>query len=308
MNTAKEKWLAERRTCIGASDAAAVLGVSPWKSPYALWAEKVYSIDVVEETQRMKWGTALEPLIAKEFECWAEGNIDWRIAVIDPGSHEIVRHPECDFIGATLDRVVYCEHSTEEHGIGTPIGVLEIKTTDGRNADEWADGNAPLHCQIQVQHQLAVTGYDMGWLAVLIGGNDFRVVECPRNDKFIAMLIEKEIEFWRLVESKTPPEVDGSDSTAAAIRALHPEDSGETIELDSAEWYGELAHLEELKEKVKEYRADIDAIENRLKAAIGAHTYCRIGDQVYSYKTQTRKAHEVAAGTFRVLRKKKGKA
>ena len=168
----RDQWLQERQTCIGASDAAAIMSESPWKSRYALWAEKVHGIETTEESERMKWGLLLEPAISDAFTQWAEENLDSFTHVSPDGNGRVIRrHPEYDFLGATLDRLVYAGDDL--------IGVLEIKTPDGRNHADWQDG-PPLYYQIQVQHQLMVTGLPMGWIAVLIGGNQFRVFECPR--------------------------------------------------------------------------------------------------------------------------------
>jgi len=296
----RDQWLQERQTCIGASDAAAIMSESPWKSRYALWAEKVHGIETTEESERMKWGLLLEPAISDAFTQWAEENLDSFTHVSPDGNGRVIRrHPEYDFLGATLDRLVYAGDDL--------IGVLEIKTTDGRNHADWQDG-PPLYYQIQVQHQLMVTGLPMGWIAVLIGGNQFKVFECPRFNNFIEILKSNEIAFWRMIENKTQPIVDGSDSTTAALRLLHPNDDGSEIELNERDWQDDIDHLDELKAKIKEYQADMAVIENNLKSVIGASTFAHVGEFTYSYKTQTRKAHEVKESTFRVLRRGKRKA
>jgi putative phage-type endonuclease len=293
----RDKWLTARRGCIGASDAAVVLGLSPWKSAYALWAEKAHGVDVVEETERMKWGSALEPVIANAFEEWAQNNIAGFKRLNDPGRYEIQQHTQYPFITATLDRevIIYGEGGRE-------IGVLEIKTSDGRNWREWEDA-PPLCYQVQVQHQMYVTGCKRGWLAVLIGGNDFRIFPQERNEAFILSLEKQLLHFWRQVETVTPPDVDGSDSTARAIKALHPLDSGVEIELPADVWADDLTELEYLKSEANNTQAKIAVIENRLKSVIADASVARVGDWIISYKTQTRPAHTVSESTCRVLRR-----
>ena len=288
----REQWLLERRKCIGASDAAAILGQSPWRSPYAVWAEKCHGITTTEETERMRWGLALEQPIADEFTHWAEENLDAFTHLTDPGL-EIAYMPGYPYIGATLDRLVW---DAEEC-----MGPLEIKTADSFRSKDW-DYAVPLPYQIQLQHQMMVTGHKIGWVAVLIGGNRFRVFEQSRNDKFIDRLLSRLMEFWRLVETQTPPDADGSQSTKAAIQALHPLDNGVEIELPDNEWSEDIEYLQELKEKIKELEVDVAVIENRIRSVMGDATYAHVGDWTFSNKNQTRKAYTVPEKSFRVLR------
>jgi predicted phage-related endonuclease len=55
---------------------------------------------------------------------------------------------------------------------------------------------------IQMQHYMAVTGWDMWHLAVLIGNQKFLWYDVPRDQVYIDHIIEKESEFWNLVENK----------------------------------------------------------------------------------------------------------
>ena len=285
-----------RQHFVGASDAAAVMGMSPWKSRYALWAEKVHGIEATPPTEYIEWGNRLEPVISDRFHEWALANVEGFVGLTGDGKTTITM-PGFPFIACTPDRYVL---------IGTDDRhLLEIKTTDGRNKDDWKH-DPPLHYQIQVQHQLLVTGLQVAWIAVLIGGNTFRVFRCNRNDRFIAALLRELQTFWSAVETQTPPEIDGSDSTTAAIKALHPNDTGETIELGE-DWIGPLEKLEMLKQSVLEQQKEIAAIENRLREKIGDATYAVFGDIAYSYKTVERKGYTVQPSSSRVLRRTKRK-
>ena len=83
--------------------------------------------------------------------------------------------------------------------------------------------------QLQVMHQLAVTGKKAADVAVLLGGQHLEVHRIERDEQMIARLIELERKFWHYVETDTPPPADGSPSAEMALRALYPEDSGQTV-------------------------------------------------------------------------------
>jgi hypothetical protein len=76
--------------------------------------------------------------------------------------------------------------------------------------------------QCQVLHQLAVTGHDWADVAVLIGGQDFRIYRVNRDEDKIADLIARETVFWQHVLLDTQPAPDGSDDAGAALSWLFP--------------------------------------------------------------------------------------
>ena len=290
----RTEWLEQRKKCIGASEAAAILGESDWASPYSVWASKVGDVDTATESERMYWGKVLEPPIADRFTEWAEENIAGFGGIWGDGE-TLYTHKDYPFIGASPDRFV-CNHDGEN------IGLLEIKTTDGRNKADWTD-EPPIAYQIQIQQQLFVTGLKQAWLAVLIGGNEFRVYEIEANERFQAVLVKQLSHFWNdYVLTGTPPPVDGSPATARAIALLHQNDTGAEIELEPDVWLPKLEQLERIRKAQKRLEDHESVILNELKSVISDSTFAHVGDKTVSYKTQTRKAHEVKESTFRVLR------
>jgi predicted phage-related endonuclease len=101
------------------------------------------------------------------------------------------------------------------------VQLVECKTAGEFGARLWRDG-VPEYVQLQVQHQLAVTGKQAAEVAVLLCGQKLEVHRIERDDGLIARLIELESTFWRYVESDTPPPADGSDSADRALRCLYP--------------------------------------------------------------------------------------
>jgi putative phage-type endonuclease len=289
----RESWLAARNQGIGGSDAPAAIGISPWKGRFALWSEKVGLVEQADlsNVAAVQWGSRLQYAVGSGY---AEES--GRLVAHEP-EFLIRRHPAHRFMLATLD--------AEQTDLQRGPGLLEIKTAGASHAKEWSD-EPPLHYQVQLQHQLAVTGYSWGTLAVLIGGQKLAWFDCEANEKFIARLVEQEAEFWALVENQTPPEADGAESTTRALAKLYPADNGETIVLaDDFRLIDE--ELAELKATLKDMERRKTEIENRIKAAMGEHTAAIVpGGASYTYKLQTahHAAKEAYESSFRVLRRK----
>jgi len=188
----------ERPRAIGGSDAAVVLGISPWKTRYQLWRELVgESEPVAEENERLRWGKLLEEPVAREY-AERTGRKIRRV-------NRTLVHPELPYVTGHLDRDVVRGDDPEKR-------ILEVKTTDTWNRTEWGPSGSdevPDHYLTQVQHYMALTGADICDVAVLVGGNDFRVLHVPRNDRLIGAMLERYVDFWeRHVEAKVPPEVE----------------------------------------------------------------------------------------------------
>lgn len=288
----RESWLTERRRGIGASESPAVLGLSPWKSPYQLWAEKCGHVeaDSLEGNEPAEFGIRLEKPIAEAFADRTGREVNmWP-------QYVICRDPATPWLTCTPD-------ATQEVA-DRDTGLVQIKTASAFKASDWAEG-IPLMYQVQVQHEMAVTGYSWGTLVVLIGGQKLRYFDFERNERFIDALLPKLAEFWHLVHTNTPPEVDGSFATAKILAKLHPDDNGEAIMLpeEASNWHRQ---IEDAKEAIKAAEATKTAAENQIKAILGDATFGMLPDgSRYSWKTQERAEYVCKATSFRVLRKLK---
>ncbi|KKN36573.1 hypothetical protein LCGC14_0772430 [marine sediment metagenome] len=293
----RESWLAERRTGLGGSDAPAVLGISSWSTPYELWAEKSGLIEAgdLSDKECVQWGDRLEGVIG---EAYAEKT--GRTVTRWP-KYTIARHNEHHWMICTPD-ATQVGHPTNDPPGFQKRGDLQIKTANQYKLCEWQD-EPPLAYQVQLQHELAVTGDEWGTLAVLIGGQTSREFDFLRNERFIAALMEQEEAFWDRVQSGNPPPVDGSKATTSALLKLHPEDSGEAIDLpaEAAQWDKELA---EVKANLKALEARENELKNQLRDAIGKATYGLLPDGGrYSWKTQNKQGYSVAPSSTRILRR-----
>ncbi|WP_321872992.1 YqaJ viral recombinase family nuclease [Burkholderia ubonensis] len=210
----RDDWLSVRRTGIGGSDAAATVGLNPYTSALELWMEKTGRADSLphadpnDTTSPTYWGTLLEPIVAASYTKQT-GNRVRRV-------NAVLRHPTIPWMLANLDREI----------VGVPdVQILECKTAGEFGSRLWR-GGVPEYVQIQVQHQLAVTGKQAAHVAVLLCGQALEVHRIERDDALIGRLIELEARFWRFVKSDTPPPADGSESADRALRHLYPGNGG----------------------------------------------------------------------------------
>jgi putative phage-type endonuclease len=326
----RDEWLTQRRLGIGASDTPSILGLSSWGSAYSVWAEKTGLVEP-EDLSDCEWiemGNVLERPI---FELWKErtgsrGEM-W-------AQNESIKHQHHDWMRCTPDATAYFLHERRQN--------VQIKNVGAHKTKEWADG-VPLIYQVQVQHEMAVLGPACleTIVVVLIGGQKLKWFTVERNDRFIESLIVKLAEFWDLVESKTPPPIDGSEATLETINRLHPDDDGTVVDLSNgtpldlnpaadltmgiAAAYQEFLENSPYPEDCEAVAADahymackalckaVIQLETTAKAkilsAIGGSTYATINNN-YSLKTQTREKpicphcgeRTGPPSTFRVLR------
>ncbi|MFI8614335.1 YqaJ viral recombinase family protein [Acidovorax sp. NPDC077693] len=219
-NLPRDQWLQVRLGGIGSSDAAAAVGLNPYQSQLELWVEKTGRAPVAppgdggaDDQSPMYWGSLLEPIVAAHYTR-RTGNRVRRI-------NAVLQHPDHPWMRANIDREVMG---------ASDVQLLECKTAGIQGAWLWRDG-VPEYVQLQVQHQLAVTGKQVADVAVLLGGQELQVFRIERDEELIAQLVRLEREFWGYVERDQQPPADGSESADRALRALYPRDSGTTMDL-----------------------------------------------------------------------------
>jgi putative phage-type endonuclease len=225
--TDRDHWLALRAQDLTSTDVAALFGMSPYRTKFELWHEKRSGTPTpVTQNARMTWGSRLERSIAEGI---AEDN-GWTIRHFS----EYMRDPELR-IGSSFDfRIMsepnaYSETSPNvaSNGFCPPDtqtdAILEIKTVDAlafRNGWTVTDDfiEAPAHIELQVQHQLLVSGLSVAYIGVLIGGNDVRILQRKADDGVHAAIRAKAAEFWRSIADNTPPDPVMPADAAAVIR------------------------------------------------------------------------------------------
>lgn len=242
------EWLDARLEGIGSSEAAAALNMSRWESPSRLWAIKLRLIPGREPTLPMLVGTETEPLNARLYEA-ATGQRVRRV-------RRLLRHDRYPWMLASLDRRV-----------GRKI--VELKWTE-RATDYGEPGTdeVPDEVLLQVMHQLVVTDLPEADVSVLIGGRDHRIYHVARDPIAAEELIEREHTFWRAVEERREPQIDGSDASHVYLRARYPLESGELLLADEAV-RAVMAELRGIRRNERQVAVARKGAEALIKAAIG---------------------------------------
>jgi putative phage-type endonuclease len=207
-------WLEMRSLDITSTEVSVLFDLSPYQTRFELWhRKKEQSIVKIEANDRMKWGTRLQDAIANGV---AADNV-WHVRPIK----EYMRIPELR-IGSSFDWRIQATElcnpaCTINHvHISDPVdsdddGILEIKNVDGLAfRDGWVtdeDGNveAPPHIELQVQHQLLVSGLKFAYIAALVGGNTVALIKRERDEGIINKILEKVADFWNSIDTNEPP-------------------------------------------------------------------------------------------------------
>jgi len=250
------EWHELRKTGIGGSDIAAVCGVSPWTSPFALWARKTGRIDdTLETSEAMAWGNRLESVVLDTLEqehgwtltrdvgTWAHKHRPWQLAnpdalISEDGNKGIVE--------VKTSRYEDGWQSIAEHEIGDATGV-------------------PLHYRTQVQWYLQTFGFDFAYVAVLFGGSKLRRYRVEADLFEQSVNLKKAAEMHKLILDDKQPEFDGALSTLETVRALHPDIVDDEVELGDLWMHTDLALTAE-----KEAIAHANEMKARVLDALGS--------------------------------------
>lgn len=218
-----------RRTGIGGSDVGAILGVNPFRSPLDVYMDKLGLREPQPDNEKMRWGRILEPTIADEF-CSQHRFVN------EPGLHvksEIEGVP----VFGTPDYIIV-SRPYGDHGAMQSYGaVLEIKTAGLHMAKFWGEpgtDNAPLPYIAQVAFYLMLKDVSDGYIAALIGGQDYREYEIPRDKELEAAIRDAVVKFWNVnILGQNPPQARSSEEYSAFLKARYPRSTGEMVVADS---------------------------------------------------------------------------
>ena len=268
-----EEWLELRRKGIGGSDAACCVGMNPYKSLIALYADKKGMSSEVEDNERMRLGRDLEQYVAERFEEATDKKVR--------NDNFMYAHDDYEFLIADIDRRVVGENA-----------VLECKTMQQSYAKEFdiSHGLVPENYYCQCQHYMNVTGADTSYLAVLVFGDGFYWCEIKRNDEFIKQLQDAEIEFWNenILKDESPAP-DGSSSSTDALKDMFT-DREDGVVTNIPDFDEMIAQHRFLKGQIKEMEEDAKEIENKIKLALGNKEFAEGQRYKVSYKFSKRRS------------------
>lgn len=267
--------VAARTGYLGGSDAAAVLGLSRWKTPLQVWAEKTGNVVPEDRSDALpiEVGDALEDLVAQLY-CKRTGAKAHRV-------NDVVEHPTIPFLKAQIDRRI----------VGTDE-ILECKTASGWKAGEWEGDDIPQEYLLQCHHQMLVTGKSACHIAVLIGGNqDFIYKTIKRDEALLADMQKREVAFW--TDCVLPRVMPGSISPndGETLYNLYPIADVDSAVPLPATAEAMIARIKEIGTDTTGLLAALEAekeqLRNELKAILGPAALGTIGGWKVSWKNQS---------------------
>lgn len=285
----RAEWLEGRKKGMGGSDVAAALGLSPWRTPVELWQDKRGEAEPQEESEAMHFGAILEDIVAQEFAKRTGAQVRTYPYTICDG--------EDDWMRANLDRVIATEDIvTKKDNLEC---ILECKTANAFSAPLWGESQLdeiqagkvvtehriPLYYETQVQWYLMLSQVEICYVAVLIGGNDFRVYEVHRNDEVIDAIKKKVETFWKenVLGGKAPDPMDIDD-----IRHLYRREVGPMVEA-SAEAAIAIGEYRNLKGQADLLKKQMDAVATQIAGFIGENEGLLLdGKKAVTFKAQSR--------------------
>ena len=287
-----DHWLAARRRGIGASEIAAVAGLSRRRGPWDVWSSKVEGTEW-EGNDVSRWGQFIESRIV---DWWARESGRW----VGPGG--LFRHPIHDWLIATPDAVTY-EPGTDLIGgdVQSRVqAVVDAKNAGWYMAGDWDEDGAPIDYVCQITWQMLAVGVTQGFLVAAIGGKPPVERSFDLDDDLAAELIARGAAFWELVESGTPPPLDGSPSATSWIKARYADaDPDLMVDLDDDDvaHRGEVVAIDARIGDLKKAKAAVEnAIKERLgKAIIGTYK----GRDYVTWKQIERRGYTVAPTVYR---------
>jgi putative phage-type endonuclease len=258
------QWLEERRKGIGGSDVAAIMGLSPWKTPYRVYQEKRKEVDDWQGNEATDWGKRQEPVIRQ----WYSDTTGRCVYLPE----KILFHGKYPFMLASLD------------GYTDGRRIVEIKTA--RSSKGWGEpgtNEIPDYYALQVQHYLCVTGFEVADVPVSIGGGSPELYEVPADRELQEMMIEAEVAFWQRVVDGTPPEPTTYADAVQRFGKIRAD--GAVIAPEEA--LHRLNDLRSVREQINELQAKEEELKGKLIITLGDHGDTLIdngGNTLLTYK------------------------
>ena len=247
-------WLELHKTGIGGSDAGAIAGFNPYGSPFTVYYEKTGDMQQKEITEAMRQGTDLEEYVRSRFVEKTGKQVKQLLYTI--------RSRKYPFMLADVDGVISDENA-----------ILECKVTINSSHYSYEDANnIPAYQLVQCLHYMSVVGAEKAYLATLVFGKDFNIVEINASDykEDIASLIQIEKRFWEEnVLKEIPPEPDGSDKSTEILAEQYPSADDDLPPVDLMGYSSQLKRLSELKRDIAALTDEKAGIENLIKNALG---------------------------------------
>lgn len=236
-----EEWLKAREEGVGASEVAALVGLSPWETPFSLYLKKTHQVPPTEENDAMRRGHYLEDAVV---QWWMHETGE---QVIKASAADIIYvHPDHPYMRVTPDRIVRGRKK-----------ILEVKSTSINMGD-----TIPDYFLAQVTYQMYVTGIHQAELIYIQGGLTFGRFVVDYDEEFASFLASEVSKFWNdnVLGGKEPEAINTSDLAIKVPRST-PEKS---IQADDTA-LAQISQIREKKARCEELEKEIEQLTNSLK-------------------------------------------
>ena len=302
----------DRHLFIGGSDIASVMGLSRYKTPLRLWAEKTGRLEQpdLSDNEAVETGVKLEQFVADMFSAKTGKTVR--------RAPKKYTHPKYSYMAAHIDRLIT---GTDE--------LLECKTASAFKKNEWDGDEIPKEYILQVMWYLGITGRKTGYIAVLIGGQSFKYKKIEFDEELFKTMTDAAVDFWAHVQNDTPPDVMPDDdetlkelysaSTEVMIE-LYPDDENKKQSMETLE--AKVAYLQEVKAHIKLMQDEQKEIETFIKDIIKDNLGIKTQKYTITWKSQNKVSLDTkrikeeqpeifdeysATSTYRVMRINKNK-
>jgi putative phage-type endonuclease len=243
-----------RRTGIGGTDVAAILGYHPYKTVHDVWLEKLGYVEHQEESEAAKWGRLVEPVLLRDYA--DERGVDLDI----PDEGFVLRADRCAYLIGHPDALVRGER-----------GGVDAKMAGLRQMPRWGEtgtDEVPEEYLIQMQHYLALTGYEW-WDIVALLGQERRIYRILPDADLQGIMAEACHKFWQdHVLTKIPPAPDASEAARKVVLARFPQNK-EPLRQATEDEIKRALKLHVAKVDLEEATARYEALQTILSDSIG---------------------------------------
>ncbi|WP_308296174.1 lambda-exonuclease family protein [Streptomyces sp. ISL-96] len=265
----EEQWHEVRRSGIGGSDVAAILGLDKYRGPRHVFEAK-HGRDTEADNEAMEFGRELEDVIARSFSRRANVPI-----LTPPGT---LVHNEHAWMLANVDRYALDE-------TGAVVAPVECKNRSEYQADDWEEG-VPDSPAIQAHWYMAVGGWDYAWVAALIGGNRLRYHRLERDEELIGYLTEHcGTWYQKHVVEGFPPPADGLEATKELLGRLWTAKADDIVDVDLDRARALRNQRARLREQIETLNNKLTTVENEMRLVNEAAEIAKCGNAVaWSWK------------------------
>ncbi|CAB3784634.1 YqaJ viral recombinase family protein [Pararobbsia alpina] len=268
----------DRSLFVGGSDVAAILGVSPWKTPYELWLEKMgraikEEIDPARQ-KRFDRGHRLEPIV-----------LDMLIDRLKDEGRDVELIRRNEYYTDAEHPFMKCEIDFELMLDGEHVNG-DCKTVHPFAAKKWGEeltDEVPIEYAAQFMHGLGITGRRRCIVATLIGMDDFLIYEIERDDETISGIRSRVVQFWNecVLADMAPDPIDFDDA-----RTIYAKADGTSIEADT-ETRDAVFQLADVKRRIKLLEEQEEDLSFRIVDFMRPHAFLKVGGHdLCSWKNQ----------------------